>query len=146
MRVDHSVPGVEEEGWCSERRAEALDFLRTASVTHGRIGEVPAMHVFPYISVWAVESVQAPGWVGWWVICGDCPTDYASCTGDRSPRAAVREFAIRWRAVSQSLAQGIQHPDFIVGQTASAKELAPLLLARARSLEQFAADDDIWPA
>jgi hypothetical protein len=43
------------------------------------------------------------------------------------------------------LAEGIQHPDFIVGQTASAEELAPLLLARAKTLEQFASDDDIWP-
>lgn len=42
--------------------------------------------------------------------------------------------------------RGIRHPDFMVGLTASRKELAPLLPARAKTLEQVAANDDVWPA
>jgi hypothetical protein len=62
-----------------------------------------------------VESAKSPGWVGRWVICGDCPTDYVTCSGDRTPRSAIEAITARWREASASLAKGEQHPDFAVG-------------------------------
>jgi hypothetical protein len=56
-------PAVEER-WCESRRVEVVDYLRREGVGHRRVGEWPAWHVAPYVSVWAVESRTRPGWVG----------------------------------------------------------------------------------
>lgn len=135
---------LEEENWDSERRTQVAKYLAAAGINHGRIGDEPAWCLFPHISLWAIESAKAPGWVGWWAICGDCPTDYVMCTGDRTPRAAIEDIATRWRSVSDVLAKGLQHPDFIVGDPANAQQLASILAARATFLFEAAADDANW--
>ena len=84
-----------EYQWRAERRREVLEYLDRQRVKHGRLGEAPAWHVYPHLSLWAVESAQSPGRVGWWVICGDCPTDYVTCSGDRAPRTMSRADAKR---------------------------------------------------
>ena len=94
--------------------------------------------------MWAIESGTVRGWVGWWVVCGDCPTDYVTCTGDRTARSAIEMIAARWREATALLKNGKQHPQFTVGTPEAARELAPLLEARAELLEQFALDDSIW--
>jgi hypothetical protein len=146
MPPDADVPGSKskEATWRSERRRQVVDYLDGANLAYGSVGESPAWFLFPYVSIWAVESVKNPGWVGWWIICGDCPTDYVTCRGDRTPRAAMRDFASRWRAAVPYLSRGEQHPDFVVGRPGEAKNLAPLLAERAQALEAFAADEDIW--
>src|SRR3569833_2243658 len=102
----------DEYQWCAERRREALEYLDRQRVEHGQLGESPAWHVYPHLSLWAVESAQSPGRVGWWLICGDCPTDYVTCSGDRTPRSGIDAIAARWREASALLARGEQHPDF----------------------------------
>src|SRR5258708_14320430 len=84
--------------------------------------------------------------VGWWVICGDCPTDYTTRTGDRTPRAAVDDFSSRWRAASVAMLRGERLPDFSVGNSENAGELAPLLESRARLLAEWSLDATLWEA
>jgi hypothetical protein len=38
--------------------------MARTEVHHGEIGEVPALAVFPHISIWAIESGKVPGNVG----------------------------------------------------------------------------------
>ena len=133
-----------ETQWHANQRRRAIQYLEGQGVVHGRLHEVPAWQVFPHVSLWAVESAKSPGWVGWWVICGDCPTDYVTCTGDRTPRSAIEAIAARWQEAAVLLAKGEQHPNFTVGNEDSALELAPLLAARAKILDEWAADDSIW--
>jgi hypothetical protein len=135
---------AEEERWCSDLRRQVTDYMAHTGVHHGEIGEVPAWDVFPHISIWAVEGGKAPGNVGWWVICGDCPTDYVVCTGDRTPRGAVESFAERWGKAAVAMMNGEQYPDFVVGNPADARELAPMLAARAEVLRLAALDDSVW--
>jgi len=146
MSNDTSDPpdAAAEDVWISERRLEAIDYLRRQEVKHEALHDWPAWHIYPYVSVWAIESGTAPGWVGWWVICGDCPTDYVTCTGDRTPRSAIEMIAARWREAATLLKDGKQHPKFTVGTAEAARELAPLLAARAELFEQFALDDSTW--
>jgi Domain of unknown function (DUF4826) len=113
-------------------------YLHRTGVVHGAVGQVPAWEVFPVVSVWAIESARAPGWVGWWVIAGDCPTDYVSCTGDRTPRSAIEQISARWREVAEVLGRGEQHPDFLVGSADAATDLATLLAARSEILRRYA--------
>jgi Domain of unknown function (DUF4826) len=144
--TDRDDAPTEEEltRWFQRRRAEAIAYLARHDVRHGRLQEVPAWHLYPKLSVWAIESGKAPGWVGWWVICGDCPTDYVTCSGDRTPRAAIEEIAARWRQAAPFLARGEQHPDFVIGEPGNARDLAPALAARAEALNCLLQDDAIW--
>ena len=51
---DYEDPAFEEQ-WCEARRAEVAAYLEREGVVHGRmhgrIGEWPAWHVAPYVSV-----------------------------------------------------------------------------------------------
>jgi hypothetical protein len=77
---------VKDENWCAERRQIVLEYLARQPQKFGDVGDWPAWHLAPYVSVWAVESFVRPGAVGGWVICGDLPTDYASAKDVFTPR------------------------------------------------------------
>jgi hypothetical protein len=137
---------AEEEAWCAHQRDVAIEYMSLQATTFGALGEWPAWHLAPYVSVWAVESIAAPGRVGWWVICGDLPTDYTSGADTPDPRAAMIRFATRWCELAASMERGEQPSGFTVGTPKNADELAPLLKARARILTQWANDDTVWAA
>lgn len=134
-----------EEAWCAAARECVAAYLANEGVTHGEIGEWPAWHVTPYVSVWAVESNTRSGWVGWWVVCGDLPTDYVSAQGVGHPREALRVIARRWRGYCDSVRNGTPPKEFGIRLvTESPAELLPLLESRAQVLEEWADDDAIW--
>jgi hypothetical protein len=141
---DHENPAADER-WCADRRAEVARYLAAQGVEHGRIGEWPAWHVAPYVSVWAIESKLRPGWVGWWVICGDLPTDYVSAGEIRHPRAAMQAIADSWLRYCQSVRSGAATVELSIGIVERAPlELVPLLEARAEMLANWAQDDSLW--
>jgi len=135
---------VIDEKWCYDRRAEVVDYLTRQGIVHGQIGEWPAWHITPYVSIWAVESHKKPEWLGWWVICGDLPTDYISAQLIKHPREAIQGFAERWQEVASYMAQGKPHPTIKIGSSSSWPELTPLLQARAKILLEYANEDTIW--
>ena len=139
----HPDQGKEEQ-WFSARREEVIGYLQGNRVRHGAVGETPAWYIYPHLSVWAVESGKSPGWVGWWVICGDCPTDYVTCTGDRTPRSAIEAIVERWREISEQLTRGEPHPAFAVSGADSARKPGDLLALRVRALTELLADDSVW--
>jgi hypothetical protein len=141
--MDYDDPNVVER-WCSERQAEVATYMQRERVAHGRIGEWPAWHVAPYVSVWAIESKSNPGWVGWWAISGDLPTDYVSAGSIKHPRDAVRALSARWRNAAESMALGKPLADLTVGSPSDWPTLAPLLSSRATLLQQWADDPEVW--
>lgn len=144
MSIDYDDPEI-EEAWCDERRADVADYLGRQRVASGRIGEWPAWHIAPYVSIWAIESGETPGAIGWWVISGDLPTDYISGHDAKDPRQALRAFADRWTEAAEEIAEGTCPPDFQIGRTSDErKSLAPLLSARAELLADFADREEIW--
>jgi hypothetical protein len=134
-----------EEAWCASQRAKVVAYLKQAQLAHGEVGEWPAWHVWPDVAVWAVESVARPGWVGWWVISGDLPTDYTPCGPARHPREGVRDIAQRWRAAAAQWEQGNHAQDWSIGSAENESALAPLLSSRASLLLSWVADDSLWP-
>jgi hypothetical protein len=90
-----------EEHWCDECHRTVAEYLAKQSVVHGEVGSWPAWHVAPYVSIWAIESLLAPGHVGWWAICGDLPTDYLSAATIKHPRKALLAFADLWKEVAE---------------------------------------------
>lgn len=135
---------VVEEAWCESQRQNVIEYLSRERLQHGKVGEWPAWHVYPHVSVWAIESVVQPGWVGWWAISGDVPTDCITCGSERTPRAAVREFGLRWKEAAAAMAEGRKLEEFTIGVPEHAPTLGPLLASRARTLLDWADDDEIW--
>ncbi|HEY0799258.1 MAG TPA: DUF4826 family protein, partial [Steroidobacteraceae bacterium] len=88
--------------------------------------------------------VSTPGHIGWWVICGDCPTDYVSCSGDRTPRSAVREISQRWADAGATLKRGEAPKGFAAGDSEDAQKHQPLLAARAAMLTEWVNDPSMW--
>lgn len=140
---DYDDPAVEEQ-WCEDRRAQVAAYLQREGVEHGQIGEWPAWHVAPYVSIWAIESKKRPDRVGWWVICGDLPTDYVSAAKIKHPRDAMRAIAERWREHAKRMAKGEPGVDFQIGSPDDWGELAPLVDSRASMLLKWADDDSLW--
>lgn len=135
---------VDEQLWRDEQRSVVIEHLRQQGLAHGEVGEWPAWHVAPYVAIWAVESVTKPGWVGWWAISGDLPTDHISCGPERHPRAGMRAIAERWRDAATLMAEGRPVPDCSIGSPEDWGTLAPLLATRADMLLSFASDDALW--
>jgi hypothetical protein len=140
---DYDDPAVEEQ-WCEERRAQVTTYLHDERVEHGRVGEWPAWHVAPYVSLWAIESKKRPDWIGWWVICGNLPTDYISAAKIKHPRDAIRAFAEEWRHQAKLMASGEGRADIYIGDQKNWASLAPLLETRASILLEWANDDSLW--
>lgn len=141
---DTTMDEEQEERWCEEQRKCVVDYLRGQGLAHGEVGDWPAWHIAPYVSVWAIESLKQPGFVGWWAISGDLPTDYVTCGPERHPRAALRDFAGRWKIAAAAFAEGRQPEGFTMGSGAIRPDLAGLLEERAKMLLRLAEEDGVW--
>jgi hypothetical protein len=143
MIDDYENPEVEER-WCAEQRTQVEDYLEVQKIDHGEVGEWPAWHAAPYVAVWAIESKINPGWIGWWAISGDLPTDYISAETVKHPREAIRSFAVVWAEVSGYMLRGESHPSIKIGCPDDWPMLGDLLKRRSELLAQFAEDESIW--
>lgn len=133
-----------DDVWCATQRREVLAYLANEGFQSPSVGEWPAWHVAPLISVWAVESVKHPGWCGWWVVSGDFPMDYTTCNNERHPRQALRDIGLRWREAASNWANGEATSGWSLSDPSRQKELAPLLAVRAALFLDIAADDANW--
>jgi hypothetical protein len=128
--------------WRQARRGDVIEYLgRQDRLVQGAVGEIPAWSVYPHVAVWAVESVKAPGAVGWWVIVGDLPTDYCSSKDCPDPRRAVAHIAGTWRAAVDGRREG----DEVLGSIGIRVDLADMLAERADMLLAFTRDESAWP-
>lgn len=141
--ADYDDPTI-KDAWCSERRADVIAYLDREGVGHGAVGDWPAWHVPPYVSVWAIESRRAPGRVGWWVISGDLPTDYVSAATVYHPRTAMRAFAEKWTRQSALMSRSESDSSITLGRPEDWPDLAPLLSARAKMLLEWSNDESLW--
>jgi hypothetical protein len=130
--------------WCAKHREQVIAYLSDEGFRSPAVGDWPAWNVAPFVAVWAVESVEHPGTVGWWAVSGDFPTDYTTCSGDRNPRQALRDIGDRWQEAAAHWADGKPAEGFQLRNAAHEHELAPLLAARAQLFLDFAGDDRNW--
>lgn len=126
------------------QRDLAIAYLQKHNVDHIGVGELPAFLGYPYVAIWAVQSKAAPGRVGWWVITGDCPTDYISGRGVTNPRLAMEQFSNNWKVYSVEMKSGKNPPDIEIGNDTNRRELGDLLERRSEILAEWANDSDIW--
>ncbi len=135
----------EEERWCDERAAEVAACIDRLAPEHGRIGERPAWLAMPYASLWAVASAHRPEWVGWWVICGDLPSDALAAHDLPTPRDAMRAFGKRWVLHAEALDRGDVPPAWAHLPDDALPKLAAQLRRRGAALQVWADDAASWP-
>lgn len=139
--ADDEMTEAQEEAWCQEQRERIAAYLGSQGLSHGAISEWPAWYLAPYVAVWAVESLKAPGMMGWWAMCGDLPSDYCGFTEEcHEPRWAVRHMAANWRKALADMPEGAE----TIGDTGLPADLAELLQARADLLLEWVDDDEVW--
>ncbi len=140
---DYDDSKVEGE-WCHEAHGEVSKYLAGEGIPHGTVGEWPAWHVVPVISVWAIESATEKGTVGWWVVYGDIPTDYIAAGDMAHPRDVLRAIAWRWKEYVDAIKAGNPPEGYSVGGDNPEPELLDMLESRAGLLVEMAADDEVW--
>ena len=138
---EYDDPAVLER-WVTGARTQIQEYLSLEGLPHGQVGDWPAWHVVPVVSIWAIESVRSPGSIGWWVIYGDLPTDYISARGIVNPRTAMAAFSQRWTDYIAAFRQGNLPPGFVIGDGSEAL-LGPLE-SRAATLDRWVNDDECW--
>src|SRR6266511_3109378 len=85
-----------EASWLKDEHERVLAYLERQGVSHGGVPDRPDWFVAPYLAVWRVGSLKAPGAIGWWVASGDIPIDCISSEGAPGPREALVEFSEQW--------------------------------------------------
>lgn len=134
---------IEVKQWCSEQRSRVQMYLAREGVKYGHIEEEPSWLVEPYVSIWAVESKNS-GKIGWWVICGDLPTDYISFEDAKEVKQVIKNISERWSEVADCMIKNEPHPTIEIGKPNEWSDLGPLLKKRAKILSEWANDDSLW--
>jgi hypothetical protein len=99
------------------------------------------------VSIWAIESLVRPEWIGWWAICGDIPCDSISAADiepPQHPRKALRAIAERWLDAASAWQHGREFEGFVIADGQQNCELAPLLESRAKIFIDWTNDDSLW--
>lgn len=131
-----------EKKWCDEHRMYVIEYLEKEGVNHGKVGEIPSWDVIPYTSIWAIESKKFPGSVGWWVVCGDHPTDYVSSKDIKNPRKAYEAIANQWLDVCNRKDKKAEHPTVKI--ELKDKEQIQMLRQRAETFLAWVEDESNW--
>jgi len=132
------------EEWVATERANVESYLKREKVEHLGVGDWPAYSYAPNIAIWAIQSKIKPGFVGWWAISGDCPTDYMSRGKADHPRKAVSYFAKIWRKTARLMSAGKPNPELKIGKKKEWATLAPLLKSRSEFLDQLSRNEIFW--
>jgi len=135
--IDNSA----DAAWVASQREVVTGYLAAQQVEHGGVSLEPRWFLSPYVAVWAVRSRANADRVGWWAISGDLPTDYMTCGREQDAGDILIGFAARWREAAKLMAVGQQPDSFCIGPPSRAKELAPMLQARADLLHDFGVDE-----
>jgi hypothetical protein len=138
------MPAPDEQTWLEDLRERAYDYLARLGIWKVRIQEMPAWHLTPYLCIWAVESEKSPDDVGWWVICGDLPTDCIWGDIVRSPRDAMHAIGARWLEAAAGMKRGEARPVTWTGIEECSPLLMDMLESRGGFLISWAGDDGCW--
>ena len=137
-----------EEKWIQSERKRVVQYLKNNVDQYNAVGEVPAFYFYPYFAIWAIESKNCVGSVGFWVFSGDIPTDIVLRDwndNDDNPRKALKRILKIWRKYIPYLSKGKNPPDIKMGNNIKErKEISELLLRRIKILNEILKDNDVW--
>ena len=133
----------EFENWVTQERKTVELYLSNQGIENPNVGPWPAFEIAPKFAIWAVESKQVAGKIGWWAFSGDCPTDYVTEDGSCHPRNALRILLQNWHNYIPYMKRAEQPPETNLGG-GDLPELGDLLEKRVAVLEEWLLDDSLW--
>ena len=138
--ADYTDPDV-EEAWLIARRAEIDAHLRQSGGRYGGISDWPFWCKAPVTSVWGIESLISPGFLGWWAIVGDHPPECISSQNVKDPRAALEAVCNRWLEALNALHDGrpAEH-----GTSEDPRSIAKKLAAQIAAVRACVENDALW--
>ncbi|WP_337840563.1 DUF4826 family protein [Rheinheimera sp.] len=147
MQLDET----DDWAWCEQLYPAVVAYVTTQQIQHGEICDWPEWDCAPYLSLWAVEDPDDPGFVGHWILAGDSsgtqpqpvPFDHLPATDLAEPREALQAFAKKWAALAAGAVKGQdwQGSPVVPGDLA---DRARQLKRQAELLQQLAEDDELW--
>ncbi len=135
---------AELQSWVGKNRKIVFYYLEGQGIENPSVAEWPAFEVAPHFGIWAIESKEVAGKIGWWAFSGDCPTDYVTEDGKCHPRAALQNLLLGWESYIPDMKEGRQPPGVKFGDGSNLKELGDLLEARVEVLRGWLNDDELW--
>jgi len=141
--VDFNDPDI-ENAWLQEMHKQVTQYLGTQNVPLRKLDPAPAWHLSPITSIWAVESQQEQGFIGWWAFAGDHPSDYISSQQASTPRDALQILAHEWQTFCQSLRSGKEDPKRYAGPPQDWPHVIDTLEPRAATLIELVRNDQLW--
>ena len=135
---------TELENWISDQQSQVVQYLEKQGITTPNVASWPAFEIAPYFAIWAVESKQVSGKIGWWAFSGDCPIDYVTENGSCHPRVALEQLIKNWEVYIPYMKSGKQPPNTKFTYEEDLVSLAGLLETRLSILRDWHKDDGIW--
>jgi hypothetical protein len=134
----------DERLWCAVQRRAAVECLADAGIKPGSIPDMPEWHLSPCLSLWLIEAGRGDRATGWWVICGELPSDLFPAIAVFGPRNAMHAFGMRWLEAVSCLERGEPHPVLRACPPDDAGGFAAMLRSRADFLVSWSEDDMCW--
>lgn len=138
--------------WLRQQHQAVLAHLQQHQVPFASLPDWPEWECAPYLALWGAEDATDAGYVGYWILAGDCsgtqsqpvPFDHLSADDYAEPREALAAFATRWQQLAKlaNAGQGWSGSPQLTGLALA--QQAQQLSRQAQLLAQLAADDELW--
>ncbi len=138
--------------WLSQQHQAVMAHLQLHQVPFASLPDWPEWECAPYLALWGAEDAADAGYVGYWVLAGDCsgtqsqpvPFDHLSAAEYAEPREALAAFAKRWQQMAKQAQSGHSWHGSPQLPGLSLAQQAQQLSRQAQLLAQLAADDELW--
>lgn len=138
--------------WLSQQHQAVLAHMQQHQVPFASLPEWPEWECAPYLALWGAEDANDAGYVGYWILAGDCsgsqsqpvPFDHLRADEYAEPREALAAFAKRWLQLASLAKAGQSWNGSPQLPALSLAQQAQQLSRQAQLLAQLAADDELW--
>ncbi len=132
---EQQQPSEEQlQQWMKQQLQKANKHLAENGVLFESVAMEDSRYLAPILAMWKIKDTKGQRY---WVISGDCPTDYIALSAASNAREAIKYMSFRWQAQA----------DAIMAKGATDKvqvDYANLLINRAEGLYDLQAKDELW--
>ena len=123
------------QAWVREKFQEANKYLAEQGILSDQIVTKESRYLIPYIAVWKFTTQDKKKV---WVVNGDVPTDLVGEKAAKTPREALRHFALSWQLKADKVLADEK------SLTTEKQNYAKYLIARAENVYQVTEREDLW--
>jgi hypothetical protein len=128
------VSQTELSEWAREQFQRANKHLAEKGVLFDSVVTTESRYLAPFVAIWKIKAMDGRFF---WVISGDVPADFMPYESEKTARAALRGFSLRW----QLQADNILHSGT---KDKIQLDFAERLITKAEDLYGLFANDQAW--